>query len=84
MAWRTRSWNSTRFGRPVSASCSAWWPERIAWRVLRWMATIGSASRGSMPTLNSPTRTISGDRPRANPAVEDCMRKSDAKYRHTL
>ena len=50
-----------------------------AWRVLRWIATIGSASSGSMATENSPTMTISGESPSAKPAVEDCSRKSDAK-----
>ena len=79
IAWRTRSWKSTRFGRPVSASCSAWCSESTAWRVFLWIAAIGSASSGSMPTENSPTTTISGASPRAKPAVEDCSRKSDAK-----
>jgi hypothetical protein len=39
--------------------------------VLRWIATIGSASSGSIPTENSPTTTITGASPSAKPAVED-------------
>jgi len=36
-----------------------------------------------MPTLNSPTMTISGARPRAKPAVEDWTTKSSAKKLRT-
>jgi hypothetical protein len=78
IAWSTRSWKRTRLGRPVSASCSAWCSLTTACRVLRWMATIGSASSGSMPTENSPTITMTGARPSAKPAVDICMRKSEA------
>ena len=52
----TRSRNSTRFGRPVSASWSDWCSLAIAWRPPRWIASSGRNSSGS-----TSEREVGGD-----------------------
>ena len=74
-----RSRNSTRFGRPVSASCSDWCSLAIAWRPPRWIASSGRNSSGSTASEKSAAITSTGERPSSRPAVEAWRKRSEAR-----
>ena len=69
-AWSIRSRKSSRFGRPVSASCSAWCSFAIASRPPRWTAKIGRKSSAIAGSAKSAASTTTGARPSIRPAVE--------------
>ena len=75
----TRSRNSTRFGRPVSASWSDWCSLAIAWRPPRWIASSGRNSSGSTASEKSAAMTSTGERPSSRPAVEAWRKRSEAR-----
>ena len=68
IARRVRSANSTRLGRPVSASVSASRRLASACAPARWTASSGSASSGTIASDELTARTASGARPSRTPS----------------